>query len=147
MDDGRGGRSDRSAQADQGKRLVEAFYDAFNRADREAYRGFLHRDFEAHISGEGEVSGRMDREAFSCMVFERVGEVFPGGLRVEIQSLIAEGDRVASQVAVCGRTRCGRAYRNPACHVFRLRDGRVAEMVEYFDTLLSRSAFEEAAGR
>ena len=146
------GRGDRGARGAQGggqsveaRRLVEAFYDAFNRADREAYRAFLHPDFAAHISGEGEVSGHMDREAFSRMVFERVGEVFPGGLQVEIESLIAEGDRVASQVSVRGRTRRGRAYRNPACHVFRLRDGCIAEMVEYFDTQLSRSAFDEAA--
>lgn len=131
--------------AEDGKRLIERFYTAFNRADREAYRALLHPDFEAQISGDGEVSGTMDRDAFSRMVFERVGQVFPGGLQVAIEEQIAEGDRVVSRVVVSGRTRGGRAYRNPACHVFRVRDDQVAEIVEYFDTAVSRAAFEEAA--
>lgn len=130
---------------DDGKRLIERFYTAFNRADRDAYRALLHPGFQALISGHGEVSGTMDRDAFSRMVFERVGQVFPGGLQVGIEEQIAEGDRVVSRVVVSGRTRGGRDYRNPACHVFRVRDGQVAEIVEYFDTALSRTAFEEAA--
>ena len=129
----------------EGKQLIERFYSAFNRADREAYRGLLHPAFQAVISGHGEVSGTMDRDAFSRMVFERVGQVFPGGLQVAVQEQIAEGDRVVSRVVVSGRTRAGHDYRNPACPVFRVRDGQVAEIVEYFDTALSRSAFEEAA--
>jgi ketosteroid isomerase-like protein len=86
----------------------------------------------------------MDRQAFSQIVFERVEEIFPGGLQVETIQLIAEADAVACRVWVTGTTRLGNAYRNPACHVFRLRDGRITEMVEYFDTALSASAFEEA---
>ncbi|MEZ4334096.1 MAG: nuclear transport factor 2 family protein [Myxococcota bacterium] len=133
--------------AGEGKRLIEAFYAAFNAGDRDAYCALLHSDFRAEISGQGEVSGEMDRDAFSRMVFERVGQVFPGGLSVAIEEQIAEGDRVASRVVVSGRTKSGRAYRNPACHFFRVRDGRVLEIVEYFDTALSRAAFEEAASR
>jgi len=130
---------------EQGKRVIESFYTAFNRADRDAYCALLHPDFRAEISGHGEVSGVMDREAFARMVFERVGQIFPGGLEVTVQEQIAEADRIASRVVVSGRTQSGRAYSNPACHVFRVRDGRVVEIVEYFDTALSRAAFEEAA--
>ena len=129
-----------------GKRVIDSFYVAFNRGDRDAYCALLHPEFQAEISGHGEVSGHMDRDAFSRMVFERVGQIFPGGLQVAIQEQIAEGDRVASRVVVSGRTKLGRDYRNPACHVFRVRDGRVAEIIEYFDTALSRAAFEGAAG-
>lgn len=129
------------------KKLIEAFYQAFNRKDREAYCELLHPDFEAEISGSGEVSGQMDRERFSEMVFERVGQVFPGGLQVSVLQLIAEGDSVASRVCVSGSTRLEKPYRNPACHVFRLRDGRIAEMIEYFDTALSKMAFEQAQAK
>lgn len=38
----------------------------------------------------------MDRDAFSRMLFERVGQIFPGGLPVAVQEQVAEGDRVAS---------------------------------------------------
>ena len=132
--------------SDEGKSLIEAFYAAFNRADRAAYCALLHPAFRAEISGHGEVSGEMDRDAFSRMVFERVGQIFPGGLAVSVQEQIAEADRIASRVVVSGRTKRGRPYRNPACHVFRVRDGLVAEIVEYFDTALSKAAFEEASG-
>jgi ketosteroid isomerase-like protein len=131
-------------KSDDNKQKIEAFYAAFNRKDRKAYCDFLHPDFEAEISGSGEVSGHMDREAFSRLVFERVGEIFPGGLQVSLLQLIAEDDCVASRVWVTGTTALGKPYRNPACHVFRLRDARIVEMVEYFDTLLSAAAFEEA---
>jgi len=126
------------------KKRIDEFYAAFNRMDREGYCALLHPDFEAEISGSGEVSGHMDREAFSQLVFERVGEIFPGGLQVSVLQLIAEGDSVASRVFVTGTTQRGNPYKNPACHVFRLRDGRIAEMVEYFDTVLSAAAFDEA---
>lgn len=130
--------------ADDNKKLIDTFYEVFNRKDRDAYCALLHPDFQAEISGSGEVSGHMDREDFSQMVFERVGEIFPGGLQVELLQLIAEGDSVASRVWVSGQTRRGEPYRNPACHVFRLQDGRIAEMIEYFDTALSKAAFEQA---
>lgn len=128
------------------KALVTAFYAAFNAGERKAYCDFLHPDFRAEISGQTEVSGGfLGPEAFAEMVFGRVRQVFPGGLTVSVLQLIAEGEQLASRVLVTGRTRGGRAYRNPACHVFRLRGGRILEMIEYFDTALSRAAFEEAA--
>jgi len=129
---------------DQNKEVVEAFYRAFNAKDRETYCGLLHPEFTVEIAGSGEVSGHMDREAFSKVVFERVGEIFPGGLQVSVLQLIAEGNALASRVEVSGRTRSGEPYCNPACHVFQLRHGRIAEMIEYFDTALSKSAFEQA---
>jgi ketosteroid isomerase-like protein len=132
-------------EPDQTRKLVEAFYQAFNAGDRETYCGLLHPDFEAEITGSGEVSGHMDREAFSKVVFESVGKIFPGGLQVSVLQLIAEGDALACRVEVSGRTRSGEPYCNPACHVFRLRDGRIVEMIEYFDTVLSQSAFAQAS--
>ena len=131
----------------ENKKTIDTFYAAFNAKDRERYCALLHPDFEVEISGSGEVSGHMDREAFSRVVFERVEEVFPGGLRVEMVQQIAEADSVACRVFVTGTTQGGNAYRNPACHVFRLADDRIVEMVEYFDTLISAQAFEEAQAR
>jgi ketosteroid isomerase-like protein len=130
-------------ESDQNKKVVETFYQAFNAEDRATYCGLLHPEFAVEITGSGEVSGHMDREAFSKVVFERVGEIFPGGLQVSVVQVIAEGDALACRVEVSGRTRSGEPYCNPACHVFRLRDGQIAEMIEYFDTALSQSAFEQ----
>jgi hypothetical protein len=51
--------------------------------------------------------------------------------------LIAEDDCVAVQLSGQAVTKDGQPYNNTYCHVFRIRDGKVREVTEYFDTELA----------
>jgi len=51
--------------------------------------------------------------------------------------MVAEGDYVVVQVRGEAETKDGRPYNNSYCHVFKVRDGKIREVTEYFDTELT----------
>ena len=55
--------------------------------------------------------------------------------------MIAESDWVVVQSRGKAETKDGRAYNNTYCHVFRIDDGKISEVTEYFDTELTSSVF------
>lgn len=62
-------------------------------------------------------------------------------------SLLADGDAVALEWTSRARTVSGDPYENHCAAVFRVRDGRIAAVREYMDTLYaSEVAFTTARG-
>ncbi len=59
--------------------------------------------------------------------------LFKGGLRYTIDSLTAEGDRVAAEVQSRGTLIDGQDFHNIYVFVFRIRDGRIAAIAEHFN--------------
>ena len=59
--------------------------------------------------------------------------------------MIAEQDHVVMQWTSRARTRDGRPYENGCIGVFTLRDGGIAAVREYIDTLYVATAFAEVA--
>ena len=49
---------------------------------------------------------------------------------------IAEGDHVVVEARGANRTRAGAPYCNTYCFVFRVADGKLAELTEYMDSEL-----------
>jgi ketosteroid isomerase-like protein len=54
--------------------------------------------------------------------------------RIEIEQIVAEGERVCVQFVLEARTAAGRDYRNHYHLAFELRGGRIAHVKEYVDT-------------
>src|SRR5262245_14804700 len=63
-----------------------------------------------------------------------------GGIELAVDTVFGKGDLVAMQVRGQARTKRGARYDNSYCFVFRFRDGHIAEITEYLDTELVRSA-------
>jgi ketosteroid isomerase-like protein len=59
----------------------------------------------------------------------------PGSVSLEITGMIGDEDRVVLQWTSRARTRDGRDYENGCIGVFTVRDGRIASVREYMDTL------------
>jgi uncharacterized protein len=59
--------------------------------------------------------------------------LFKGGLLYTIDSLTAEGDRVAAEVQARGTLLDGQDYHNTYVFMFRIRDGRIAAVAEHFN--------------
>lgn len=53
------------------------------------------------------------------------------------QRFIAEDDLVTVECRGRVQTKAGQAYNNSYCYIFRLRDGRVTELTEYYDGCLA----------
>ena len=56
-------------------------------------------------------------------------------LEISVESMIAEGDRVAVQLVIDARTAKGEPYHNDYHFAFEVRDGRIQAVREYVDTL------------
>lgn len=63
--------------------------------------------------------------------------LLPTGLRPDIQSVTAEGDRVVVEFEGNALTSEGKPYRKQYCMVFTLRGGRIHKGHEYFCTILA----------
>lgn len=82
-------------------------------------------------------SGVMDKMKFQGGV-KLLGAIFGGSLRYSIDSLTAEDDRVAAEVQSCGTLIDGKDFNNVHVFVFRIHDGRIAEVAEHMNPFIVR---------
>jgi ketosteroid isomerase-like protein len=123
------------------KREVEQFIACLSRADYDALFELVHPDVTWRIPGRAAEAGVFHGAAeVREKVFARLSRLLDGPLVLHIDALIAEGDWVVARAHGEGRRRDGAPYRNRYSLVYRLRDGRIVELEEYFDT--SRAAVE-----
>ena len=62
--------------------------------------------------------------------------VFRDGPLYIVDSLIVEGDRAAAEVQGSGTLINGQEYHNTYAFIFRVRDGRIASIVEHTNPLI-----------
>ncbi|KRA31099.1 MULTISPECIES: nuclear transport factor 2 family protein [unclassified Nocardioides] len=67
-------------------------------------------------------------------------ELFPAGLRFDIDSVTAQDDRVSIQANGTGTTTHGREFQNAYHFLLRIESGKVAAGWEYGDTLYADKA-------
>jgi ketosteroid isomerase-like protein len=77
-------------------------------------------------------SGTAPRQKYQGGV-KLLQSLFDGGLAYTIDSLSAEGDRVAAEVQSRGRLVNGQEFHNIYVFMFRIRDGRIAAVAEHFN--------------
>lgn len=117
------------------KRLIRSFYEAGNRRDMDACLALMADDVTWTNIGTTKYSGTY--EGKQALVEDLLGPVFgqfEGGLESTLDNVVAEGDWVVVQSRGKATTKQGRPYNNTYCHVFRIRDGKVVAVTEYFDT-------------
>jgi len=79
-----------------------------------------------------------------ALVEQLLGPLFGqlnAGISSTIENMVAESDFVVAQTKGVAETHDGRPYNNTYCQVIRVRDGKIAEVKEYFDTELTNSVF------
>ncbi len=122
--------------------LVRAYYDAFNRGDREAFLGLLTEDVEHGISQGGSETGRaafgrfmahMDR-CYRERITDLVVMVDSTGTRAAAE-FVVHGTYIGTDPGVPKGTpeASGQTYTLPAGAFFTLRDGRVARISNHYN--------------
>jgi uncharacterized protein len=122
----------------ENKRVARNFYEAANRGDMDGCLGQLADDVQWTNMGSTKYSGCYVGK--TDVVEKLVGPVFgllKAGILSTIDNMVAEGDYVVVQVRGEAETKDGRPYNNSYCHVFKVRDGKIREVTEYFDTELT----------
>jgi uncharacterized protein len=122
----------------ENKAVARNFYEAANRGDMDGCLGQLADDVQWTNMGSTKYSGRYVGK--TVVVEKLVGPVFgqlKAGIQSTIDNMVAEGDYVVVQVRGEAETKDGRPYNNSYCHVFKMREGKIREVTEYFDTELT----------
>lgn len=115
------------------KLIVEQFHDAMARGDGAGALALLAPDALWWMPSD-EIGGVTRTRDDMVAVFTLFGGMYREPPRMELVSLTAEGDRVAlEKSARGGETFGGARYDNDYFMLFRLRDGLIVEVREYFD--------------
>jgi uncharacterized protein len=129
------------------KAVLERYVAAVQAGDEAAIRDAFAEDATWRLDGELPISGTWEgREAILGDFLATAMSFYePGSVRLEITSLIADGERVAMEWTSRARNTRGEPYENHCIGVFTVRDGRIASVHEYMDTLYAyRTAFAAA---
>ena len=123
---------------EKNKQVVMDFFAAGERGDMEACFALLAEDITWTNIGTTRFSGSYVGK--QALIDELIGPLFgqlKSGIATSIERLTAEDDIVVAQSSGRAETVEGLPYNNAYCQVMRIREGRICEVKEYFDTQLA----------
>lgn len=128
------------------KDIVRAFYEAGDKGDVEKAMALLSdrvswtnigsTDFSGTFAGKADLA-----ESLLGPVFSRLKT----GIKTTIDLMVGEGEYVVVQDRGLSETTDGQPYNNTYCHIFRIEDGKIVEVTEFFDTALAQSVLGSVA--
>ncbi len=123
------------------RKLVEEYYAALRKGNRERLLELLAPD-AVLIPPPSSVAPRRESAAeivdLLCGGSTKETFDFSKPFALEIRRIVADGDVAVVQQRLTATAKAtGRAYDNQYCWVYEVRDGRIAMMEEYADTLVA----------
>lgn len=118
------------------KQVARRFYERFDANDIDGVLNTMAEDSRFWIAGKAGSNSSIGWHTKPEMarMFKAMTSQMPGGLRMTVDSLIAEGDKVALEVHSHGELTNGRVYENEYHALITVRDGKISEVKEYMDT-------------
>lgn len=127
---------------EENKHLIEQAWAMISAGDGEGFLSKLSDDATWTFFGSHKFAGTFNGKAEIIeKLFEPLGAVLEDGIKVEIKSLTAEGDRVIMESKGTARTIDGVDYNNDYCIVITIKDGLITAVREYLDSELVTAAF------
>ena len=116
------------------KRVALQFVEAMSTGNAELGAACLAPDAFTLTKGHGKFAGRREADVMIGMI-AGFGAVLPTGLRLSVRNVVAGGGHVVVEAEGDGLTAAGVPYRNQYCFVFKLADGKIKQLNEYFCTV------------
>ena len=124
------------------KALVRAAYEAVSAGDLEGFMDRLADDAKWTFFGKHRFAGTMvGKEEILNTLFTPLSGQLVDGLRLSLNTVIAEGDKVVVEATGQSDVVGGGTYNNIYCYVVTVRDNKITEMREYLDTELVSDVF------
>jgi uncharacterized protein len=110
--------------------LIRRAYEAFSRGDLQGALASFAEDILWHVPGRGPLSRDYRGRAEVLAFFAHFMELSGGTFRLEVDEVLAKGDRV---VVLCTESalRGGRRWSSPQVHVWTVKDGQATVFSEY----------------
>jgi ketosteroid isomerase-like protein len=122
------------------KRIIEQAFAGLARADATAFLDAMADEITWIIMGQSRVSGRYEgKAAIQNKLVPTLFSNFATDYRNNAEEIIADRDRVVVLARGEVKTVRGEDYNNEYCFVFRMRDGKIVEVREYYDTALAEA--------
>lgn len=129
--------------ATENKKLLQDVFDQLAAGSTRAMSDAMADDFRWVFPGEWSWSGVWEpKQVVVERLLRPLMDQFTGGYRSEADLILADGDRVVVQARGRAVTKRGEAYEQTYCFIFRVRDGRLTEVVEHCDTALVERVLE-----
>lgn len=127
---------------DDNKAAAAALLEAFSRGDVAAMTAIMTDDATWWVGGRiNGLSGTYGRDDFAALVEGAKAAYKTGALKIWPTAMIAEGDKVAVEAESHAELHNGRVYSNLYHLLVTLRDGKIAAVKEYCDTLHMKQVF------
>lgn len=125
----------------ENKETIRRIYAALETGDRSVFGDSVHPDYAWVLTGRSNWSRRFDgQETVRRDLLAPLFNLFADTYTARAVNLIAEGDQVVAEVRGSVLAKSGQRYDNEYCFIFRFRDGKIFEVVEYCDTALGERA-------
>ena len=118
----------------ENKEIVRRYFELLLEGDVEGIRPILSDDCEFFFAGDLPASGRHDVTT-GIAIGSAITSYVTGPVTFNLGTMTAESDRVSVEAESFGST-AETSFNNQYHFLFRIRDGKIVQMKEYFDTLL-----------
>ena len=130
--------SEQAHDVETNKQIARDFMHALSSGDAHRILACYTDDATVWTAGALPFSGLHTNEEVVGLCEGLLG-AFPEGLKFSVKDMTAEGERVAIEAEGLGTHASGKVYHQHYHFLLVIRDGKVAEMKEYFDTELARA--------
>lgn len=110
--------------------MLRKAYATFAQGDLDGYLRYCTDDITFHVPGRSQVAGDYTRAQFTTSLINKVMTLTQGTFRETVLDVVANETR-GVVLAAHEFERDGTVYRYETVHVYRIREGKLAEFVEY----------------
>ena len=120
------------------KQVVLNFFEALSNitTDPENFVNLFAEDMRFRAGGTTIFSGEVQGRDNFMALLARLGEPIDGFIELDLERLIDGGDWIATEAQGASMLKSGQAYNNRYVHFWRVADGQIVELIEFFDTAL-----------
>lgn len=127
-------RNENDMMEAENKQVVSEFFEHFSAGEIDEAFSRVSDDVSWWVPGDLPFSGTKSKSEY-LQVVGAIQQGFPGGLQLDATAMIAEGNRVAVEVASYGEHTNGKTYTNKYHFLMTLEKGKIVDVKEYMDTL------------
>ena len=124
--------------SEQNKQVALRFIQAMSTNDARAAAETLAPDGVAVTKGYSKFAGTRSADLVIAAI-ESFSSLFPDGLGLTVNTVLADGDRVVVEAEGHAVTGDGKPYANQYCFVVTLRDGKIVQFNEYLCSALAEA--------
>lgn len=127
----------------ENKQLLKNIYDEMAKGNTKPFGDAMADDIKWTLKGSTNWSKTYDgKDAVYKELIAPLFEKFADQYTTELVRMIAEDDLVVAEFNGNVTTKTGKPYNNSYCYIFRIENGKIAEITEYFDTELVSKALD-----